>query len=147
MVTLEKILLDFDLEQKNILPVLKRVDATFGFIGEENARKIAGYFQVPVSMIFETATFYDLLGTEKKKPIEIKICSGANCATKDARRVMVEIEKQLGIKAGDRFNPNVRLEAISCLGQCGHGPVAVINGTVFLRVTPSEVSSILKNYL
>jgi NADH-quinone oxidoreductase subunit E len=147
MITVEKILLDFNPEAKNILPVLKKISATFDFVSKQDAQKVADYFQVPLSRIFETATFYDLIKTEKKIPLEIQICSGANCATKDAYWVMREIEKQLNIKAGDTFNPDAKLEVISCLGQCGQGPVMVVNGTVFLRVNPRKVDDILKNYL
>lgn len=147
IITVEKILLDFDAEPKNILPVLKKISATFDFVGEDSARKIARYFQVPLARIFETASFYDLIKTKKTTPLEIQVCSGANCATKAAYRVVAEIEKQLNIRAGDRFNPDVKLEVISCLGQCGHGPVAIVNGTVFLRVTPRKVDDMLRNYL
>jgi NADH:ubiquinone oxidoreductase subunit E len=145
--TIEKILLGFDSEPQNILPVLKEVNAVFGWIEQENAQKIADYFQVPLTRIFETASFYDLIHTKKKPPLEIQVCSGANCATKSAYRVITEIEMQLNIKAGDQFNPDVRLEVISCLGQCGQGPVVIVNGTVFLRVTPRQIDEILCDYL
>lgn len=146
-ISVEKILLDFDPTPINILPVLKKISATFDFVSQEDARKVADYFQVPLTRIFQTASFYDLLKTEKGSTVEIQVCSGANCATKDACRVVAEIEKQLHVRAGDRFNPKVRLKVVSCLGQCGSGPVLIVNGTVFLRVSPSEVDDILKNYL
>lgn len=145
--TVEKILLGFDPEPQNILPVLKRISAAFGFIDETNAQKTADYFNVPMSKIFETATFYDLLKTKKEVPLEIQVCSGANCATKDAYKVIEKIERDLNIKAGDEFNPSVRLKIISCLGQCGNGPVVIINEDVYLRATPRKISEILKSYL
>ncbi|EKE11764.1 MAG: hypothetical protein ACD_15C00027G0013 [uncultured bacterium] len=145
--TVEKILLGFDPEPRNILPALKKISASFGFVDEENAQKMADYFDISISRIFETATFYDLVKTKKRAPLEIQVCSGANCATKDAYRVIREIERQLKIKAGDQFNPKIRLEIVSCLGQCGNGPVVIINETAFLRVTPRKIYDILKNYL
>jgi NADH:ubiquinone oxidoreductase subunit E len=145
--TVEKILLDFDPESKNILPALKKISFSFRFIDEKNARKAADYFSVPVSRIFETATFYDLVRTRRRASLEIQVCSGANCTTKDAHRVISEIESQLDIRAGDQFNPDVKLEIISCLGQCGNGPVVIINETTFLRVTPRKIDDILRNYL
>ncbi|MFA5994226.1 MAG: NAD(P)H-dependent oxidoreductase subunit E [Parcubacteria group bacterium] len=145
--TVEKILLGFDPESNNILPVLKKISAVFGFVGEEEAQKVANYFQVPLTRIFEAASFYDLIRIKKKAPLEIKVCSGANCATKSVYRVIAEIEGQLGIKAGDQFNPNVELRVISCLGQCGQGPVVIVNEAVFLRVTPRKIKDILRDYL
>jgi len=145
--TVEKILLEFDPEQKNLLPALKKIDAAFGYVGEEEASKTADYFSVPLSKVYETASFYDLVKTKKQPNLVIQVCSGANCAVKSSFKVIREIESQLRIKAGDDFNPKAKLEIISCLGQCGQGPVMVVNGNVFTRVTPSSVDDILRNYI
>lgn len=145
--TIEKILLDFDPEMKNLLPALKKISASFGYIDEIDAQKIAEYFSVPLSKIFETASFYDLIKTKKQPSLVIQVCSGANCAIESAYKIIREIENQLHIKAGDEFNPKAKLEVISCLGQCGSGPVVVVNGNVFTRVTTSSIDGILRGYL
>lgn len=145
--TVEKILLEFDPELKNILSALKKINAVFGYVSEKDAQKVADYFSMPLSKIYETASFYDLIKTKRQPPLVIQVCSGANCAVKSAYRVITEIENQLNIKAGDEFNPNVKLEVISCLGQCGSGPVVVVNGNVFTKVTPSSIDDILRNYI
>ncbi len=152
--TVEKILLDFDPELKNLLPVLKKISAGFGYVGEKEAQKVADYFAVPLSKVFETASFYDLVKVKKQPSLLIQICSGSNCATKNAFKVIREIETQLHIKAGDDFhacrqagNSKVKLEVISCLGQCGNGPVMIVNGNVFTKVTPDSVDDILRNYI
>lgn len=146
-ITAEKILLEFDPERKNLLPALEKIDAAFGYVGKGEASKTADYFSVPLSKVYEVASFYDLIRTEKQPDLVIQVCSGANCAVKSSFRVIREIESQLRIKAGDNFNPKVKLEIISCLGQCGQGPVMVVNGNVFTRVTPSSVDDILRNYI
>jgi len=147
MQTVEKILLDFNPELKNLLPALKRIGAGFGYVGEKEAQKVADYFSVPLSKVFETASFYDLVKIKKQPSLLIQICSGSNCATKTAYRVICEIETQLHIKAGDDFNSKAKLEVISCLGQCGNGPVMIVNGNVFTKVTPDSVDDILRNYI
>lgn len=145
--TVEKILLEFDPEIKNLLPALKKIGANFGYVGEKEAQKISDYFSVPLSKVFETASFYDLIKIEKQPPLLIQVCSGANCAVKSSFRVIEEIEKQLHIKSGDDFNPKVKLEVISCLGQCGSGPVVIVNGKVFTKVLPKSIKSMLDSCL
>lgn len=146
-ITTEKILLEFDPEPENILPALKKINAGFGYVGEKDAQKVADYFSLPLSKIYETASFYDLIKTKQQPPLVIQVCSGANCAVKNAYGVIAEIENQLHIKAGDDFNPKVKLEVISCLGQCGSGPVVIVNGNVFTQVTLSSVDAILQDYV
>lgn len=145
--TIEKILLEFDAQSKNLLPALKKINAVFNYVGEAEAQKVADYFSMPLSQVFETASFYDLIKTQKQPSLVIQVCSGANCAVKSSYKVIREIESQLKIRAGDEFNPKVKLEIISCLGQCGSGPVVIVNGNVFTKVTPSNVDDILRNYI
>lgn len=146
-VTVEKILLEFDPEVKNLLPALRKINADFGYVGENEAQKVADYFSLPLSKVYETASFYDLVKTKQQVPLIIQVCSGANCTVKNGFKIISEIENQLHIKAGDEFNPRVKLEIISCLGQCGAGPVVIVNGKIFTNVTPASVNDILQDYI
>jgi len=145
--TIEKILLEFDPENINLLPALKKISAAFGHISEKDMQKVADYFEVPFSKAYETASFYDQIQIKKQPNLVIKVCSGANCAINDSFTVIKEIENYFKIKAGDEFNQKVKLETISCLGQCGEGPIMVINNKVYNNVTQSSVHGILEKWL
>ena len=145
--TVEKILLEFDPAAENILPALKKISVAFGYISEKIAEKIADYFSMPVSKIYETASFYDLIKIKKQPPLVIQVCSSANCALNNSLKIAKEIENFLHLKAGDENNPKVRLEMISCLGKCGEGPVVVINNKVYTGVSTSSVHEILKEWI
>ena len=145
--TTSKILLAFDPEQKNILPALQEINSENGYISKSDAQKAADYFSVPLSKIYETASFYDLLRTEKSPQILIQVCSSANCALSESFGIISEIENTLHIKSGDKNNPKIRLEEVNCLGRCGEGPIVVVNGKIYLQVTASSIHGILKEYL
>lgn len=145
--TIEKILLGFDPEISNLLPALEEISATFGYVAKGDAQKTADYFSVPLSKVYETASFYDLIDTKKQPSLLIQVCSGTNCTVNDGFGIIKEIENYFKIKVGDEFNPKVRLETISCLGHCGEGPVVVINGRVFTQVTKSSIYGIIENHL
>ncbi len=145
--TIEKILLGFSPKAENILPALKKVNAGFGYIDEEKAEKIAAYFSVPISQLYETATFYDLINTKKQPALTIKVCFSTHCALKDAKKIIVEIENVLHVKLGDENNPKFRLGKMSCVGRCGEGPVVMVNNKVYERVTVVMVRGMLEEYL
>lgn len=145
MITTEKILLEFDPQTNNLLPVLEKISAAFGYVAEQDAKKVAEYFSIPLSKVYETASFYDLIKTEKQPPLVIQICSSTNCAINNGFEILKEIEDYFKIKSGDDFNPEIKLETISCLGHCGEGPVVVINNKVFTRVTKSSIYGIIEN--
>lgn len=141
--TVQKIILGYDPVVSNLLPALKEVDSVFGYISKNNAEKIADYFSVPLSKIYETASFYDLLKTKNGPAVLIKICSGTNCAVEKSFRIIEATERYFKIRSGDDFNPKVKLEIISCLGRCGEGPIVIINGKVYEKVTESSIYGIL----
>lgn len=147
MQTIQKIVLEFKPEEKNLLPALKKVNSVFGYISQKDAKFIAGYFSLSESKVFETSSFYDLIKTKKPKDLEIQVCSSANCAVSGAFSLISEIEHFLNIKEGDEFNPKINLETVSCLGRCDQGPVMIVNGKIFEKVTKEKIHEILKNYL
>ena len=147
MTSIEKILLEFDPEVKNLLPALEKINAVFGCVSQEDARKIAAYFTLPASKIYETASFYDLINVKKTASLTIEVCSGTHCAVSHSRKIVEEIENHLHIKAGDENHPRIKMEFISCLGRCGEGPVVVINDKVYERVTASGVEEILREWI
>jgi NADH-quinone oxidoreductase subunit E len=144
--TVEKILLEYDSEAQNLLPVLKKVSASFGYISEIVAEKIASYFELPLSKVYETASFYDLIKIKKPAILTIKICSGGDCGLDGSSAIIQEVENYFGIKSEDEFNPKVRLEKISCLGRCAEGPIVIVNGKIYEKVTKSSIHRILAEW-
>jgi NADH-quinone oxidoreductase subunit E len=144
--TVEKILLGYDPKTINLLPALKKISAVFGYVSKMDAQKIAGYFSIPLSKVYETASFYDLINTKKQPGLIIKVCSSTHCVMSNSFEIIREIENYFRIKAGDELNPKVKLEAVSCLGQCGEGPIMIINDKVYQNVTASSVHGILENW-
>lgn len=135
--TTQKILLEFEPKIENFLPALKKISVAFGYVSKKDAEKVAEYFSVSLGKVFETASFYDLIKTEKPSQILIQVCSSVNCTVNNSFQIAKEIENSFKIK----------VEEISCLGRCGEGPVMVVKGKIFERVTKSSAHSILEEYL
>lgn len=145
--TIEKILLEFSPRASNILPALRQISAVFGYLDAKNAEKVADYFSIPKSKVYETASFYDLISIKKPQLLTVKVCFSTHCALQDAKKIIGEIEKILHIKLGDANHPKFKLEMMSCVGRCGEGPIVMVNGKVYERVTTSSVHGMLEEYL
>ena len=147
MATVEKILLEFDPQKDSLLPALKKISAGFGYVSEKEAEKVADYFSVPLSQVYETASFYDEIKVKKQPSLVIQVCSSTNCAVSKSFAIVKEIESYFRIKTGDDSNPQVKLELISCLGRCGEGPIVIINDKIYTGVTKSSVMGILEEWI
>jgi len=74
----------------------------------------------------------------------VSVCRGTACHVRGGGQILQEVEKRLGIKAGETSQDmEYSLETISCFGSCALAPVMVINKEVFGRMTPTKVEAIL----
>ena len=135
--TVQKNLLEFESRAENLLPALKKISAVFGYVSEKDINIIAEYFYLSPAKVFETASFYNQINTKQPPQILIQVCSSANCAVNNSFEIIKEIENSFKVK----------VEEISCLGRCSEGPVMIINGKVYERVSKSSVHEILKEWL
>ncbi len=145
--SIKRILLGFENKKENILPVAKKIQKELGFVSYEAVLEMADYFLITPTAIYSTISFYGEIETRPLQPLLIKVCDGANCATKKSNQIIKYIERVLAIKVGDDNNPKVKLKKESCFGSCLAGPIVEINGTLFEKVTPEKIEEILKSYL
>jgi NADH-quinone oxidoreductase subunit E len=65
----------------------------------------------------------------------------------DYESLYVQISKLLGIKFGETTADGLfTLLPVSCLGDCDHAPVMMINNDTWNNVEPGKVEGILKKY-
>ncbi len=144
--TIQKILLRFPPEDKNILRAVKAINEAFGWVTEEAVGKIARYFEKSESHIFSVASFYDEINLEKPTLLTIEICDGANCQTRNADKIIEKVERFFKIKAGDR-NRNLSLKRMSCVGRCLEGPIVKINNKIYSKMTINKVIALIQGKL
>jgi len=108
------------------------------------AKGIAAFLNVPESTVYGVSTFYAQFKLTPLGRKIVKICRGTACHVRGGAKILEEVEKQLGIKAGETTDDlEYTLETIACFGSCALAPVMVIDDVVHGRVTTSKVKSII----
>ncbi len=130
-----------------LMPIMQKAQAIYGYLPIEVQTMISEETGIPLEKIYGVATFYAQFALEPKGENQISVCLGTACYVKGSQKVLDEIEKQLGIKAGS-VTPDGKfsIEACRCVGACGLAPVMMINGEVYGRLTPADVAGILAKY-
>jgi len=142
---LADILTQYDQERGNLIPILQEAQERFGYLPEEIIARIAKFLQLPESNVYGVSTFYAQFKFSPTGKRMVKICRGTACHVRGGARILNEIEKHLGIKAGETTDDlEYSLEAIACFGSCALAPVMVVNNTVYGRMTPKKVAEILR---
>jgi NADH-quinone oxidoreductase subunit E len=124
-------------ERGALVPLLQGAQAIFGYLPEEVMRRVAEAAGEPLSMALGVATFYSQFRLHPHATHTVRCCHGTACHVSGASRISDELERHLGIKAGEN-TPDMlyALEEVHCVGACGMAPVVMINDRAHGKLTP-----------
>jgi NADH:ubiquinone oxidoreductase subunit E len=144
---LEEIISRFGREQEELIHILHRVHGEFGYIPPEAISLIARHLRISESEVFGVLTFYRAFSLEPRGKYLITVCLGTACHVRGGVQVAEELERRLGIKAGQTTpDKKYSLETVNCLGCCAIGPVVVVNGKYYSNVAPKKIDEIIREY-
>lgn len=136
-----------DIDESSLIFTLKEAQSIFGYLPRDVQLYIAKKLKVAPAKVYGVVSFYSYFSTNPVGEHKISVCLGTACFVKGSKDVLAEIEKQLGIKAGETTKDlKFSIECLRCVGACGLAPVVVIDGKVYSRVSPEDVTEILNNY-
>jgi (2Fe-2S) ferredoxin len=95
--------------------------------------------------VYGVATFYKAFSLKPRGKHLVSVCLGTACHVSGGPVIAKEFEQRLKIRAGETTEDReFTLETVACLGACALGPVVVVDGHYFSKVTTSKVEGILK---
>ena len=134
--------------QSQLIAVLHKVQAQYGYLAEAHLDAVAQLMQIPAAKVAGVASFYHYYRLEPRGRYMINVCLGTACYVKGADRVAQKVIEELGIKFGETTTDGVfTLEGSRCLGTCGLAPVMMVGDDVHPQVTPDQVPAILERYM
>lgn len=142
---IEEILERYPAKPEYLIFLLQDIQAGYGYISSESMQIISDHTGVPVTQAYSVATFYQSFRLEPRGEHEIKVCLGTACHLKGGHRIVEELERQLGINAGETTEDMMyTLNTVNCLGACAMAPVMVIDDEVESKITAGRIKKILK---
>lgn len=141
--SLSNILSSYQRTQDELIPILQKIQAEFGYLPEEAMNTVAEFCRVAESKVFGIASFYAQFRFVPLGRTQITTCRGTACHVRGAPQILDEVKRQLGIKEGET-TPDLEysLETVACIGCCALAPCLVINGKVESKMTPKKVKEL-----
>jgi NADH-quinone oxidoreductase subunit E len=134
-------------KRENLIPILQDIQDANGFLSKTSVVQVGNYLNIPASKIFGVATFYNQFRFSPLGKYHIQVCRGTACHVLGSATVLDEIEKWVGVKAGNTSKDGVfSIEVVACIGACGLAPVISVNGNFHAKVTSAAIEEILNNY-
>jgi NADH-quinone oxidoreductase subunit E len=145
--TIDQIIHNYQGDADSLIQVLLEIQRESRWLPGDVLEKVSEGLQLPLGKVQNVASFYKAFRLIPRARHEIHICMGTACYVRGAPRIVDAVQAMLGIKPGEtdedlRFS----LETVNCLGVSTPGPVMVVDGTYYGKMTPSMAEKILKNY-
>jgi len=128
-----------------LVPILQDVQSKLNYLPKEALDALSFHLSIPVSRIYEVATFYKAFSLEPRGRHQLSLCMGTACYVRGAALIESNIERVLGIKAGET-TPDLEFsfETVNCLGACALGPILVVDGEYHGQMNVSKTNKLFK---
>ena len=142
---MEKILGEFNKDQKELIHVLHKIQAKHGYIPADMISQVSRHLKISESEIFGVLTFYKAFTLEPRGKHLITICMGTACHVRGAPAILDEFERKLDIKAGETTeNKMFTLETVNCVGACALGPIIIADDEYHGQMRTREVDKVIE---
>ena len=134
-------------KQSAILAILQDIQTEDKYLSKEALEYVSQKMQIPLVQVFRIATFYNALSLKPRGRHKVDVCLGTACHVRGGEKVLDKLERDLGIPVGETTkDKQFTLESVRCVGCCSLGPVAVVDGKVYGRLSQEKTSALLKEY-
>ena len=130
-----------------LIPVLEEVQEITGYLPESIQRHISSGLGLPLSHVYGVVTFYSFFTMTPRGRHQVRVCLGTACHVRGSKRVLEELEQELGIEPGEcTEDREFSLDIVRCVGACGLAPVMVIDEDTHKQVKVAKLDQIMRKY-
>ncbi len=142
-----EIIENHDFRKSALISVLQDIQAEMHYLPQKALVQVSESLDLPLTHVFEVATFYKAFSLEPRGKHAIKVCLGTACHVRGGARVLSYLENRLSIKSGETTEDlSFSLEGVNCLGACALGPVMVVDKRYYGHIHANRIEPILKKY-
>jgi len=127
-----------------VIAMLEEIQAKYGYLPPRALQVVAESTDSSMVDVYAVATFYKAFSLQPRGRHLVSACLGTACHVRGGPAVAQEFERRLGLRAGETTSDReFTLETVNCLGACALGPVVVVDGHYFSKVSPVNVKEII----
>jgi len=130
-----------------LISILQDIQVEFGYLPPEVLRRVAERMEIPLTQIYGVATFYKSLNLTRQGKHTVTFCVGTACHVRGSDRLLSEVSELLGIEPEQTTDDGeFTLKVANCLGACAIGPVMVVDGTYYGKMSASKAKKLLDKW-
>jgi NADH-quinone oxidoreductase subunit E len=130
--------------RSDLVPLLQRAQAAFGYLSPETVQRIARRLRVTESEVYGVATFYARFRFVPPGRHRLRVCLGTACHVKGGVQMLETLERRLGVGAGETTaDGEYDVERVACLGCCALAPVVTLDDDVLAQMSVLKLQELL----
>jgi NADH-quinone oxidoreductase subunit E len=137
----------FNNEQADLIPMLQRIQALFGYLPREALKKTSCLLKISEHEIYGVATFYAQFRFAPRGKHHLKVCLGTACHVKGGEQMLEVMKRRLSINPGETTaDGRYDLERVACLGCCALAPVVTFDDKTYAQMSVLKLQGILDEH-
>jgi len=142
-----KVMEDYLYDESMLIQILLRLQRNFGWLPREMLSEVSKQLVVPLSQVYQVATFYKAFSIAPRGRHLVRVCMGTSCKVRGAPIVLDNLQRLMNVERGETTPDNrFSLETVNCLGCCALGPMMTVDGEYHGGVKLPNVKNILSKY-
>lgn len=134
-------------DSASLIQVLHRAQNLFGYVPRTAQVRIARALGLTEAEVEGVVSFYHYFTRVPRGKHTIRVCLGTACYVRGGRKIVDQMEKELGIEVGGTTEDrDFSLETVRCIGACGLSPVMTVDEDVYRRVPPAKAGKLVGKY-
>ncbi|HPQ80129.1 MAG TPA: NAD(P)H-dependent oxidoreductase subunit E [bacterium] len=146
LTAVDRICENYSGKPEQLIGILQDVQRECNYLPREALERVGDRMGIPLSRVYAVATFFKAFSLEPRGKNHICVCMGTACHVRGAPKVLSEIEREIGVKAGETDKDlKYTLETVNCVGACALGPVVVANGEYHGKLDTQKVKKMVES--
>jgi NADH-quinone oxidoreductase subunit E len=126
------------------LAVLQDIQREYNYLPREALELTAERLGMPLGEVYSMATFFTAFSLKPKGEHICKVCLGTACHVGGGPRILEQMERDLGIEAGDTTpDGKFSVEAVRCVGACALSPVVILDDHIHGNMTGAKATKLI----
>lgn len=135
---------EFGGRKEAMIMMMQTIQRHYRYLPEAAMAYLSHSIGVPLTKVYEVATFYASFSLVPKGKHILHICTGTACHLRGSGGMVQHVAQKLGIEPGKTTSDmKLTLETVNCLGACAMAPVAVLDEQYHPQATVGLINELL----
>jgi NADH-quinone oxidoreductase E subunit len=143
----DQIITKYGADQRALISLLLDIQDQYYYLPQPALERVAEKVGVPPIQVYQVARFYKAFSLKPRGKHLLTVCVGTACHVRGGERLVDQLGRLLKVTPGETTEDKMfTLQTVNCLGCCALGPVMVVDGTYYGKMSATKIDKVLNKY-